>query len=290
MENRDKFNEAVIILQDGLMRAIVNEDWEELYEIILNNGAKIISYTESINYIIKNYICSIVNKITARRQIELLRALIYFGIDFKKIIDSNGYTPLHFVGSNLTIAQYLVYNGGNVNTERNDGETLIHHVIDSEVLQLLINNGANIDKKDTNGITPLHKACSRGNYEIAEMLINNGANINAEDSRNRTPLHYACEYEERSIFQDNNETDTEFIELLLNNGAKISIYKIDDLINNLRKYGNLDIIRLLKVFDIYKSDIDIDYLPDINYSTPILNAAYHNYTDIVLLGTSINKT
>ena len=118
-------------------------------------------------------------------------------------------------------------------------------------LKICLNYGVNINISNIIGITPLYYACCNNNYECASLLLEYGANINItniignsllhsvcsmkcrgrilklllkycnniniQNSRYNTPLHMACIHDK-----------SEYVELLLTNGAKTNI---------LNKYG-----------------------------------------------------
>ncbi len=62
------------------------------------------------------------------------------------------------------------------------------------VAQFLLANGANVDAKDQNGRTPLLSAASGGHKALVELLLANKANIKAADPGGRTALHLAAEH------------------------------------------------------------------------------------------------
>ena len=69
--------------------------------------------------------------------------------------------------------------------------TPLHQAADfgrKEVAELLIANGADVNTEDNDGYSPLHYAAMNGLEEIAKLLITKGANVNAKDGKGRTPL------------------------------------------------------------------------------------------------------
>lgn len=92
--------------------------------------------------------------------------------------------------------------GISYNVRDSDGQTLIHAVLNNdivcdtedkkyELVKFLINKGVSPSASDKYNITPLHIACQKQCCAIVNMLLQNGANPNAEDSSGMTPMHYA---------------------------------------------------------------------------------------------------
>ena len=85
-----------------------------------------------------------------------------------EIRDEGGYTPLHMsvlMGS-VEVADALLVNGVDVNTQSYDGSTPLHLLIeeaitDDRLFRLLIHKGAAIEAKDNRGQTPLMVLCQR---------------------------------------------------------------------------------------------------------------------------------
>ena len=107
--------------------------------------------------------------------VELVQLLILKGatINAKTPIfdDSGWYTPLHCLGKNGKLSD----------------ESML------ALVKFLIQNGAKVNTRDKNGETPLHKFCTRYEYDnmvdIVQLLIKNGADVNAKNRNGVIPLH-----------------------------------------------------------------------------------------------------
>lgn len=106
-----------------------------------------------------------------------------------------GKSALHYVIDNISMSQFLIENGADVNAKNQHDKTPLHYVVNNvSVMQLLIENGADVNVKGKFGDTPLHDAFLHGNLEAIEMLIENGADVNARDNHHNVPLHLAVKH------------------------------------------------------------------------------------------------
>ena len=85
----------------------------------------------------------------------------------------------------LTIAQYLIDNGADVNYENgsgNDKTSVLGYALNldtpTEAVKLLLKNGANPNYKESSGFYMLDKAFGSKNNTVISLLINAGANVN----------------------------------------------------------------------------------------------------------------
>jgi len=108
------------------------------------------------------------------------------------------------VGNVLLTELLIAKAGGEVNTQYEDGVTLLHltsahgHV---EVVNILIQAGGEVNSqtKGSNfngrylavGSTPLHVASLFGHVEVVKSLIQAGGDVNKKGEYGDTPLHYA---------------------------------------------------------------------------------------------------
>ena len=107
--------------------------------------------------------------------------------------------------------------GADVNARDRNGDTALHHAIDSEnikAMEILLKNGINVNARSKDGGTPLLFALDRRkNPKIVELLIKYGANVNLgvkEGEDYITPLAFVME-----------TPYPEIINMLLDNGATI---------------------------------------------------------------------
>lgn len=93
------------------------------------------------------------------------------------------------------VAEALLVEGADANTDMGGGLILLHHAIsnqfDLDMIELLLENVDDLDAEDGSGNTALHYAISTGNVAIAEALLEAGANPNAQNNHGETPLHDA---------------------------------------------------------------------------------------------------
>ena len=77
--------------------------------------------------------------------------------------------------------------------EKNDN-TPLHCACEQgqlSIVQYLISKGANIEAKNTSGMTPLHDASSWSKIDVIKFLISKGANKNAKDNNGKKPYDLA---------------------------------------------------------------------------------------------------
>ncbi len=137
-----------------------------------------------------NYLLSL-DGTTAQQSID---RLIEAGVNVNAQ-DSEGNSPLHYVGSSVENARSLLKSGAQVNARNRRGYTPLHNVFSRKtaaVMALLIEQGAEVNARDKEQITPLHFAYnSLKGGQVADLLIRNGAEVNAQSDQGFTPLHYA---------------------------------------------------------------------------------------------------
>lgn len=99
------------------------------------------------------------------------------------------------------LLQFSLINQIPLNYENEDGECLIHHVVDIDprkasehsklnVIKFLVQNGVNPDKPNKYNQTPLHLACSQQYPIIVKYLLEIGVNPNYQDNMGLSPFHY----------------------------------------------------------------------------------------------------
>ena len=99
-------------------------------------------------------------------------------------------TPLHYAceEGHLTIVEYLISKGANINAKDENGDYVIHYASKEGLLPIVQNlieqQNIDIDIKGYKEKTPLQYACEEGHLPIVEYLISKGANINVTDTFN----------------------------------------------------------------------------------------------------------
>ncbi|KAI6655703.1 Inversin 1 [Oopsacas minuta] len=148
--------------------------------------------------------------------------LISRGADWK-VIDDNGYLPLHYaIERNFIdcIDCYFTFDFTD-DLEDNNGRTCLmlscqlgHHESTRAILERRI-SGVN-GFSDKNGMSALHFASIGGNINCLKLLLQYGALVDMQDNHLRTSLSYACEYGYAFI-----------VEYLINSGGLIDLPSID---------------------------------------------------------------
>ena len=126
-------------------------------------------------------------------------------------------TPLQRAAAlgQLTVAQFLLANGADVEQKDWQGYTPLHAAAlygHKSMVELLLDHHADVQATDAFGDTPLYKAAERGYLNVAETLLARGAQVNAKDARGYTPLLAAVANGSRPV-----------AELLLAHGAEVNV-------------------------------------------------------------------
>ena len=141
--------------------------------------------------------------------IEAVGEFLDAGVDVDAKND-RGNTPLYaaLLSMHKEVSELLVAKGADVNIKQENGETILHQVIDArlptgfyplEIAEWLISNGADLNAEYDHGVTPLFLAVQAWREEAVQLLIDNGADLNIisrfalwgfEDA---TPLDWAIE-------------------------------------------------------------------------------------------------
>ncbi|CAD6184956.1 unnamed protein product [Caenorhabditis auriculariae] len=109
--------------------------------------------------------------------------------------DLKGYSPflLACVGGQLEVAEILLKNGADINTQNSDGNrplnTICNHQIYEKVWPWLLERGAQVNYTNKLGTSPAHIAIECGSSKMLDAYLERGAPINAWcRSRRATPL------------------------------------------------------------------------------------------------------
>eukprot|EP00743_Colponemidia_sp_Colp-15_P006955 GILK01007506.1.p1 GENE.GILK01007506.1~~GILK01007506.1.p1 ORF type:complete len:695 (+),score=117.29 GILK01007506.1:48-2132(+) len=129
------------------------------------------------------------------KDIKLLEYLLDSKADVN-VIDSNGWTPLHFAAEwgESTCAEMLLSRNADVDARSNKRRSPLHLAAQENnvnVANLLVQNGAQLEAQDDEGLTPLMAAARKGKQQAVMCLLHAGAKPNAQDLRRWTPLHWA---------------------------------------------------------------------------------------------------
>ncbi|XP_029384580.1 protein phosphatase 1 regulatory subunit 16A isoform X2 [Echeneis naucrates] len=99
----------------------------------------------------------------------------------------------------------LLQNGTDLNTQDDNGATLLHIASANgymSVAELLLENRAQTEVKDSDGWTPLHAASCWGQIPIVELLVAHGASLNTKSVLEETPLDVCMDEEVRAKLMD----------------------------------------------------------------------------------------
>jgi hypothetical protein len=180
-----------------------------------------------------------INEAVLAEDLETVKQHISYGTDINSG-NSYGITPLHWASGNQEsgkITELLLKHGANVDAERTDGATPMHHATHYNKIksvEALLRYGANLEARDGSqfGSTPLHAAAWRSDPQIVELLITEGAEVNSLDLKNQTPLDLATLYKKEDNvkillkYKGERKEDLERLLTLSVDGVEVSAKKI----------------------------------------------------------------
>ena len=167
--------------------------------------------------------------------IEAVRVLLDRGATIDATTN-NGWTALHqaVILGHIEVLKLLLDRGAAVDATTNENWTALHHAASnghSKAVQVLLDRGTSIDATNNEGRTALHEACasamealSSRYFGVVKVLFElergtgTSTSINVADRSGDTALHCAVR---------NPSTNTEMIQLLLDNGANTDLKNVD---------------------------------------------------------------
>ncbi|XP_070409322.1 protein phosphatase 1 regulatory subunit 16A [Nothobranchius furzeri] len=105
----------------------------------------------------------------------------------------------------LADIQALIHSGADLNTQDNNGATLLHIASANgymSVAEMLVDSRVNMELKDSDGWTPLHAAACWGQIQVVELLVAHGADLNAKSVLDETPLDVCMDEAVRAKMMD----------------------------------------------------------------------------------------
>ncbi len=195
--------------------------------------------------------------------------------------DDNGMTAFYWAINYEwnEIALKMIRLGADLNTIYSEtGETVLLQALNgdsvhAEVIHLMIDLGADVKKVNLKyKYSPLMLACRRNDLTIARKILAKQVNINGIDDRRSTALCYAAGH---------SEEDTELLELLIKNGAKVNISNT---------YGRSALIEAVSSRSLKKVDFLLKNGAQVNRKSegfggvsPISEAVYNEDLEMVKL-------
>ena len=126
--------------------------------------------------------------------------IIVMAIKLGENIDAhlpNNETILHVLCRNnlITVVDYLVQKGANINAVDNNGQTPIHHIAiagDCDNIERLDNiQNVHYNEVDKLGRTPFSYACQHSSGQLLGFLLEHGASVNSVDLSGTPPINYS---------------------------------------------------------------------------------------------------
>lgn len=119
-----------------------------------------------------------------------------------RLLNLEGRNPAKTGVDRIATMKVLRKEGANVKARNYEGETHLHHMVESTTsyvdldLQTLVDLGVDPNRKDMAGNTPLHAAAARSQpfYLICyyiQLLVEAGCDVNSKNGHEQTPLHVA---------------------------------------------------------------------------------------------------
>jgi ankyrin repeat protein len=130
-------------------------------------------------------------------EVRRIRAMIKDSPDLINAVDSqSGNTPLYAAATKgqLTVAEFLLANGANVDAKAQNGWTPLQAAAikgHKAIVELLLTYKANIQAADAVGSTALVLAAEHGFKNVVEVLLAHGADVNAQTTSGDSPLMMA---------------------------------------------------------------------------------------------------
>ncbi|WP_353281769.1 ankyrin repeat domain-containing protein [Wolbachia endosymbiont (group B) of Horisme vitalbata] len=222
-----------------------------------------------LNWIYDNNTTILYNAIEANK-LSIIEYLVEKGVNVN-LKDKDYVSPLHFAVENghLDIVDYFVGKGADVNSQDEDGMSPLHYAVDSDhsnIVEYLAEKRAKINLQNRSGMGPLHFAAKDGRLNIVECLIRKGADVNLKDENDMSPLHFATVYGYLDV-----------VEYLIIQGAIIEPRNKDGMspLHSAALYGDSGIVKCL-----VEKGADVN-LQDKNGISPLHFAAKDGRLNIV---------
>lgn len=116
-------------------------------------------------------------------------------------------TPLHLAAgyNNFDIAEYLLENGAEVNSQDKGGLIPLHNASSYghlDIAALLIKHNTIVNATDRWGFTPLHEAAQKGRTQLCALLLAHGADPYMKNQERQTPIELASADDVKCLLND----------------------------------------------------------------------------------------
>ncbi|XP_023316271.1 uncharacterized protein LOC106649359 [Trichogramma pretiosum] len=243
---------------DTILHHLIKLNYEKekyvikIYELLLRNGADV-NAVDSFGRTPINLLCRYLRNSHYNSYSRISQLLIEHKSDINKN-DSNGNSPIFNLFDKswistfqLNALQLFLKNGANVRYINNAGDSILHHIINSNknekkpkiknqkklkttvdvVVELLLNNEADVNAVDSFGRTPINLLCYQLNgsssydpdLKILQLLIEHKSDVNRTDKQGNSPMF--------NLFHKTNfggiaDFQLDALKILLNNGANVT--------------------------------------------------------------------
>ncbi len=183
--------------------------------------------------------------------LEVFKYLESLGIN-PNVTTTKGVTPLHalaYKSKDLTLFDYFISKGVNVNQANEDGNTAFSNAAyanDLSVVKHLFKHVKDIDAANKEGKTALTNAIYRNTVDVVDFLVENNANVSIKDKEGNTLLYYALKAFKSNAPEDFNRK----LDMLLKNGldSKTTQAKGNTLFHLALDNDSLDLLK--RVYDL----------------------------------------
>ena len=165
-----------------------------------------------------------INKLKSYDEVALKNVIYNINITNIDNIDNEGNTLLYYACRKnfKNIIKFLLEKGANPNISNNEGNSLLHIVMDLkyniiDIIKILIKYGANINTINKTGSNPFNYYCKlqHHDFKLGKYLIKKGANINNIPMNGYSPLFATCYYgqensEDIKLYLIKNNADVNF--------------------------------------------------------------------------------
>lgn len=166
-------------------------------------------------------------------RLEIVKLLLNKGADVNGLSANNETALVGaVVGGNLEIVKLLHQSRGNINAEDNSKISILYHAVSYSgdegkdrvsIVQYLIDNGADVNTKQQHNYTALMSAASIEQIEVLKILLSKGAKINERANNKTSALLEAVRSGYSYETDKHNPNALEVVRLLLDAGEDVNV-------------------------------------------------------------------